>query len=129
MNEEVARFIYHSDPETYHEHLEELAEWVNGFIVPVFVGARPPSSRMPWCAAWWKHIEAIGRLDALWLSYQELSVTEESGSTGPSVWFRDHLDPIMTQLRAPDGPFAGCMTKPGTPNHNDPQKVAVVELS
>ena len=58
-----------------------------------------------WCPEWWKHAEAIYRLDALWRAWEHLRL---DGSLGPSTWLRDHLDPHMAQLMSPDGPFKGC---------------------
>ncbi|WP_199493442.1 DUF4913 domain-containing protein [Marinitenerispora sediminis] len=126
---DVAKYLFAiTDDAEYAEAFQGLVTWVNGFIVPVYVTARVPSSRFPWCATWWEHPEALGRLHSLWLAYTALTADlEEAGGTGPSMWHRDHLDPIMQQLRAPDGPFAGCMTKPGVVNHVASQEVAVVE--
>ncbi|WP_344108013.1 DUF4913 domain-containing protein [Nocardiopsis rhodophaea] len=122
-------FIFTLSPEEYQVELFELVEWVNGFIVPVYVTSRTPSSRAPWCANWWEHPEAVGRLHSVWLAYQAMSDTTEAGATAPHEWHRDHLDPAMAQLRTPDGPFAGCMTKPNQPNHYPPQPVTVVDYT
>ncbi len=35
------------------------------------------------------------------------------GPSGPAVWPRDHLDPTLAALTAPQGPFAACHADPG----------------
>lgn len=55
-----------------------------------------------WAAAWWKYPEAVARLEALWLSWEEL---RRSGPVGPSVWWKDHADYHMAVMMDPDGPF------------------------
>lgn len=120
-------FIFTLDPDAYTSELAQLTTWVNGFLVPVYVTSRIPSSRSPWCARWWEHPEAIGRLHALWLAYQAMSNTDSAGITAPHEWHRDHLDPALTSLRSPDGPFSGCMTKPHQDTHNSPPEVVVLE--
>ncbi|GHD31230.1 DUF4913 domain-containing protein [Nocardiopsis kunsanensis] len=120
-------FIFALTPDEYTVELAQLTTWVNGFLVPVYVTSRIPSSRAPWCARWWKHPEAIGRLHALWLAYQAMSDTGGAGITAPHEWHRDHLDPALASLRAPDGPFSGCMTKPHQDTHNPPPEVTVVD--
>ncbi|MBM9506855.1 DUF4913 domain-containing protein [Streptomyces sp. KK5PA1] len=56
------------------------------------------------------------RLDALWLAWQQLTDTE-AGLTGASTWHRNHLDPTLSRLRAPDGPFGACTTNTNRPTH------------
>lgn len=116
-------------PKGYRDELGDLAEWVNGSVVPVYVATRVPSFQTPWCATWWERPEAVGRLHAIWLAYQAMSDTAEADATAPHEWHRDHLDPAMGQLRAPDRPFAGCMTKPGQISHNPSPGVSVVEYT
>lgn len=57
-----------------------------------------------WSAEWWRSAEAISRLDALWRAWENLRL---DGTTGMSVWWRDHADHHMAILMDPDGPFAG----------------------
>lgn len=63
-----------------------------------------------WCPQWWKHAEAAVRLDALWMSWEQLR--REAG-TGSSTWLRDHLDHHMTVLTSDDGPLKGCTPDSG----------------
>lgn len=63
-----------------------------------------------WCPEWWKHAEAIARLEALWRSWEHLRLDP---ATGISVWFRDHADHHMAILLSADGPFKGCSPDKG----------------
>jgi len=88
-------------PELVYPSLEE---WFSDFLVELYFRDLGHGSRL-WCPQWWLHAEAVYRLDALWRSWEHL---RRDGALGPSIWLRDHLDPHMTQLMAPDGPFKGC---------------------
>ncbi|MFE9181174.1 DUF4913 domain-containing protein [Streptomyces sp. NPDC007126] len=101
-------FILYLDGEEYAEEMRNLALWVSDLLLPVY--GREVTSAQPWCPRWWEHLEAVARLHALWLAWQEYT-DPEAGISGPAVWHRDHLGPVMTELRAPNGPFAGC--RPG----------------
>ncbi|MEC4018281.1 DUF4913 domain-containing protein [Streptomyces sp. H27-D2] len=107
-------FILALDGKTYAEELAALTDWVHDLLLPVY--GREIASGRPWCQQWQKHPEAVARLHALWLAWQQLTDVE-AGLTGPSTWQRDHLDPAWMQLRTPDGPFGACTTSPARPNH------------
>lgn len=64
---------------------------------------RPINGRQRrWAASWWQYPEAVARLEALWLSWEEL---RRSGPLGASVWWKDHADYHMAMLMDSDGPF------------------------
>ncbi|MFD5030270.1 DUF4913 domain-containing protein [Streptomyces sp. NPDC058405] len=107
-------FILALGGETYVVELAALSDWVNHLFLPVY--GREISTTRPWCAQWHEHPEAVARLHALWLAWQQLT-DAEAGLSGPSTWHRDHLDQVLVHLRAPDGPFAACTTSPTRPNH------------
>ncbi|GAA4838990.1 DUF4913 domain-containing protein [Kitasatospora terrestris] len=86
--------------------LRVLAEWVEGVLVPGYLGE--PSADARWCHRWLEHEDAVAHLHALWLAWQELTDPASCGYTGPSTWHRDHYRPCMNELRGPRGPFAGC---------------------
>ncbi len=46
-----------------------------------------------WCPQWWRHAEAVARLESLWRAWEHL---RQDAATGLSVWFRDHADHHMT---------------------------------
>ncbi|GHI98171.1 hypothetical protein TPA0906_00370 [Streptomyces olivaceus] len=99
-------FILLLDPPEYDDELRALIEWVEGVLVPGYLGE--PSADARWCHLWWEHPVAIARLHAVWLAWQELTDPASCGYTGPSVWHRDHMDPALRELRASTGPFGGC---------------------
>ncbi|NEA75441.1 DUF4913 domain-containing protein [Streptomyces sp. So13.3] len=107
-------FILALGGEAHAVELAALSNWVNHLLLPVY--GREISTSRPWCEQWHEHIEAVARLHALWLAWQQLT-DAEAGLSGPSTWHRDHLDQALAHLRAPDGPFAACTTSPTRPNH------------
>ncbi|MGW1666174.1 DUF4913 domain-containing protein [Streptomyces microflavus] len=109
-------FILWLPGDQYGAELAALAAWVENLLVPTYFGE--VSSSAPWCAQWWEHPAAVARLHAVWLAWQELTNPETCGHSGPSVWHRDHLDPMLSQLRSASGPFAGCMTNPDRRQHS-----------
>ncbi|MGW7517773.1 DUF4913 domain-containing protein [Streptomyces sp. NPDC054796] len=98
----------------YGKELAALRVWVEELLLPVY--GREITSTRPWCPRWSEHPEAVARLHALWLSWQQFT-DSEAGLAGPALWHRDHLDPTLLQLRAPDGPFSACTTSPARANH------------
>ncbi|SPF07228.1 DUF4913 domain-containing protein [Streptomyces sp. MA5143a] len=98
-------FILYLDGAEYGEEMRSLAVWVADLLLPVY--GREVSSQQPWCPRWWEHLEAVARLHALWLAWQELA-DPSAGLSGPAVWHRDHLGPVLAELRSSAGPFAGC---------------------
>ncbi|WP_098897898.1 DUF4913 domain-containing protein [Streptomyces sp. st77] len=107
-------FILALDGKAYVEELAALTSWVHDLLLPVY--GREITTGRPWCQQWQEHPEAVARLHALWLAWQQLTDVE-AGLTGPSTWHRDHLDPTLLQLRTPDGSFGACTTSPTRPNH------------
>lgn len=63
-----------------------------------------------WCPQWWRHPEAVVRLEATWRAFEAL---RGDPATGISVWLRDHADVHMAQLLVPSGPFRGCTARDG----------------
>ncbi len=102
------RFILYMEGHAYAQTLRQLTLWTHHVLLPVY--GRELTSTAPWCARWWEHPEAVAQLHGLWLAWGELT-GPRSGMCGPANWHRDYLGPVMTALRDPMGPFAGC--KPG----------------
>lgn len=107
-------FILALGAKAYAEELAALTNWVHDLLLPVY--GREITTGRPWCLQWQEHPEAVARLHALWLAWQQLTDVE-AGLTGPSTWHRDHLDPALLQLRTPDGPFGACTTSAARPHH------------
>ncbi|MFD5632064.1 MULTISPECIES: DUF4913 domain-containing protein [unclassified Streptomyces] len=101
-------FILYKKGSEYAEEIRPLTLWVNQVLLPVY--GRETTSALPWCSCWWEHPEAIAQLHALWLTWAELT-GPGAGMSGAANWHRDYLGHVMTSLRDPQGPFAGC--KPG----------------
>ncbi|WP_329151263.1 DUF4913 domain-containing protein (plasmid) [Streptomyces niveus] len=108
-------FILLLSGDEYTRELAALGAWVRDLLVPTYFAEI--SSSATWCETWWEHPAAVARLHGAWLAWQELTDPAVCGLTGPSVWHRDHLDPMITQIRDGGGPFAGCMTSPDRPQH------------
>lgn len=86
-------------------------EWVEKFLVPTYRRQLSGNGEKgTWCPKWWKHAEAIIRLEALWRAWEHLRL---DASTGMSVWLKDHLDHHLPILIDSDGPFRGCTTTNG----------------
>ncbi len=107
-------FILALGGEAYTTELAALSGWVNHLLLPIY--GREISTTRPWCDQWHEHPEAVARLHALWLAWQQFT-DAEAGLSGPSTWHRDHMDQALVQLRAADGPFAACTTSPTRRNH------------
>lgn len=84
-------------------HYGSVDEFVRGVVLPTFHRRVKPGSEHRWAADWWRHTEAIVRLEAMWRSWEHLRLDP---ATGMSVWLRDHADPQLAALMDPDGPFA-----------------------
>jgi Domain of unknown function (DUF4913) len=107
-------FILALDASAYSVELSALTSWVDHLLLPVY--GREVAAGRPWCVRWHEHPEAVARLHALWLAWQQLT-DADAGLSGPAVWHRDYLDHTLVQLRAPDGPFAACTTSACRPHH------------
>jgi hypothetical protein len=111
-------FILYLEGSEYDDALRDLVDWVRYLLLPVY--GRETQSSSPWCPRWWEHPEAVAQLYALWMAWQELT-GPGAALSGPLHWHRDCLAHVMTSLRDPAGPFAGC--KPGTHRPKSPPVV------
>jgi hypothetical protein len=85
--------------------LPELLVWVGEYISSVIARKLPQTGGEPqWCRRWWLHDEAVARFRALHLTWLEARVTPGSAM----VVFYEHLDAMLGQLCAENGPFTGC---------------------
>jgi hypothetical protein len=89
----------------------DLDEFVRTELAPMYQRPIDDDGRnLTWCPKWWKHREAILRLDVLWRSFEHL---RHDGKTGLSVWLRDHVDHHMPILMDTNGPLHGCNVERG----------------
>lgn len=87
-----------------------VAEFVSNKLAVAYRRHLSVQGGVTWCPQWWKHAEAISRLEALWRAWEFLRL---DGTTGMSVWWRDHADHHMSVLLSASGPFKGCSADDG----------------
>ncbi|MFC9895924.1 DUF4913 domain-containing protein [Nocardia sp. NPDC127579] len=87
-----------------------VVEFVENYLSLIYRRQVTDISETVWCPEWWKHAEAVARLDALWRAWEHY---RKVPGTGLSVWFLDHADPHMTKLFDPRGPFKYCSVRNG----------------
>ncbi|MEU2339887.1 DUF4913 domain-containing protein [Streptomyces sp. NPDC013172] len=114
-------FILYKSGDEFGAAIADLTVWVHGLLLPVY--GREISSTAPWCTRWWDHFEAVAQLYGLWMAWQEMT-GKDAPLSGPATWHRDFLTPVMSSLRDPRGPFAGC--KPG--QHREKELPPIEEL-
>ncbi|MGI5217505.1 DUF4913 domain-containing protein [Nocardia sp. CA-290969] len=85
-------------------------DFVENYLSVVYRRQVSDLSDTVWCPEWWKHIEAVVRLQAVWRAWEHL---RQDPATGLSVWFLDHADPHMAVLLNPRGPFKYCSVRNG----------------
>lgn len=92
----------------------DVEAFVRDLLAPTYRREVSPRGESRWDPAWWRHPEAVARLEALWLAWEALRL---EGATGMSVWWRDHADYHLTVLMGPTGPFArtSATTEAGAP--------------
>lgn len=92
-------------PELFYSN---VYDWVEEYLVYFYKRPIVPS-RMVWCPQWWKHIEAVIRLEALWRAWE--AMRKQDAMTGLAKWTIELCDPTMDRLLDPDGTFKGCTDK------------------
>jgi hypothetical protein len=97
-------------------YFPNVLEFVREQLAPMYRRSLDGRSRA-WCPQWWRHPEALARLDALWRAWEHL---RQDAATGMSVWFRDHADHHMQVLFDADGPFKGCSPDKGHTGRLEP---------
>jgi len=88
------------EPQCYYGSLGEFASW----LLEVYRRSTRGHSRV-WCRQWWKHPEAVARMDALWRAFEQL---RQDPGIGMSTFWGYHVDHHMDVLLDADGPFKGC---------------------
>ena len=90
------------DSGTYFEH---VGDFVHKHLVHI-VNRKANNRDTFWCPQWWKHPEAMERLTALWLTWEQ----SREDPAAISVWWRDHLDYHLPVLMSSTGSFRYCET-------------------
>ncbi|WP_232331698.1 DUF4913 domain-containing protein [Nocardia puris] len=107
------------DAEQDHIHTGAIRFGVD-YLIPVY-RERITDAGTRWCPEWWKHAEAVARLEAMRQSWEHFRST---GGPGMSVWLLDHADPHMNTLLDRYGPFRYCHLHTG---HQDRLRPLPVE--
>jgi Domain of unknown function (DUF4913)/TraM recognition site of TraD and TraG len=94
---------------------DRLEDWLTEYFLPMF--RRTLGGEYRWCAQWWRHGEAISRLNALWHSWE---VLRTQPGTGIATWYREHLDHQLPLLLGARGPFYQCSEDA----HREPHQAA-----
>lgn len=80
-------------------------EFLHDWLLPCYV-RDVGGKRQTWCPRWFMHPEAVSRITAIWLAWENLRL---EGATGMSVYWINHADPNMRMLMSLDGPFYNCI--------------------
>ncbi|MGN2637201.1 DUF4913 domain-containing protein [Nocardia takedensis] len=99
-----------SDDEIIEPVFTDVTEFVGVFLVQIYQRQVSDSSDTVWCEQWWRHPEAVARLDALWRAWERLQRDERAGL---SIWLLDYADKHMGMLLNPRGPFKYCSVRHG----------------
>lgn len=82
----------------------DLGTWVAEWLVPTI--HRPMKAGVVWCPQWWRHREAVARLEAVWRAWE---TARAAGGDGPSLWWTMHFENHWAALTdSTRGPFAAC---------------------
>jgi len=83
-----------------------VGEFVTDRLVHL-VPLPPPESGQVWCSSWFRHAQALSRLDSIWRAWENLRFDP---ALGMSNWWTHYADPNMRALMdARTGPFARCV--------------------
>ena len=92
---------------------DRLEDWLSEYFLPMF--RRTLGGELRWCRQWWRHGEAISRLNSLWHSWE---VLRTQPGTGIATWYREHLDHQLPLLLGARGPFYQCSEE----THREPHQ-------
>ncbi|MFI9386064.1 DUF4913 domain-containing protein [Kutzneria sp. NPDC052558] len=86
-------------------HYGNVAEFVTDRLI-YFIPRPVPGSGRVWCAEWYRHAQALSRLDSIWRAWEHLRLDP---ALGMSNWWIHYADPNIRALMDPVvGPFALC---------------------
>ncbi|MCX4091163.1 DUF4913 domain-containing protein [Nocardia sp. alder85J] len=87
-----------------------VAAFVENYLIHIYQRQVTDTTDAVWCPEWWKHTEAVIRLETLWRAWEYF---RRNPRTGLSNWFLDHADRHMAKLFDPSGPFKYCGVRNG----------------
>ncbi|MDV9168560.1 DUF4913 domain-containing protein [Streptomyces sp. W16] len=89
-----------------------VQEFVADRLAYLLTPPTPDSGRV-WCPEWYRHAQALSRLDSLWRAWEMLRFDP---ALGMSNWWLHHADPHWRALTDPvTGPFGHCVGGHHTP--------------
>ena len=94
----------HAGPEpelVYSSAVEFFAE----LLAQSYVREVNEGATFAWCPEWYKHPEALIRVEAIWRAWEHLRLEP---ALGISTWWLNHADPHMRVLMDKGGPFKKC---------------------
>jgi hypothetical protein len=94
----------HEEPErelVYSSAVEFFAE----LLAQSYVREVNEGATFAWCPEWYKHPEALIRMEAIWRAWEHLRLEP---ALGVSTWWLNHADPHMRILMDKEGPFKKC---------------------
>lgn len=97
MSTELPEFVYSC-----------VEDWVLNLLAPTIERRLDAAGAgtLTWCPEWWRHAEAIARLEALWRAWE---VCRDADGESPSRWFWQHCDPMLAVLMDTKvGPMSNC---------------------
>jgi hypothetical protein len=96
-----------------------VAEFVTDRLAYLLPSPTPGSGRV-WCPQWYRHAQALSRLDSMWRAWEMLRFDP---ALGMSNWWLHHADPHWRALTDPvTGPFAYCVD-----GHHSPDPLPLAE--
>jgi hypothetical protein len=91
-----------TEPElVYSSAVEFFAE----LLAQSYVREVNEGATFAWCPEWYKHPEALIRMEAIWRAWEHLRLEP---ALGVSTWWLNHADPHMRVLMDKEGPFKKC---------------------
>lgn len=81
----------------------DVVDFVTNFLTRMYPYTSVREKEIRWTKYWWNHEEAVARLSALWLRYEQLRKAEPS--TYVETFLRVHGDYHMGVLMKPGGVF------------------------
>jgi hypothetical protein len=90
------------EPElVYSSAVEFFAE----LLAQSYVREVNEGAALAWCPEWYKHPEALIRMESIWRAWEHLRLEP---ALGVSSWWLNHADPHMRVLMDKEGPFKKC---------------------
>lgn len=98
----VARYVPPKPTTLFPDFQTWMVEW----LIPII--HRPLRGGVTWCPEWWRHAEAVVRLDAVWRAWEE---ARSEGGSAMAHWWQAYFDTTFAELTSDRGPFASCKDK------------------